>query len=86
MVELFIGGRNIYDYIADCLKTGSLYFGTIQARFGLNFSRIMIKEGFSMPDWSLEFWRRGRIGLKRRRQSQSQLWHPETCLTLALTR
>ena len=40
-----IQAGSVYDYIADCLKTGYLYFGTIQTSLGPIVSRIMINEG-----------------------------------------
>ena len=39
-----IQAGSVYDYIADCLKTGYLYFGTIQTSLGPIVSKIMINE------------------------------------------
>jgi len=58
-----IQAGSVYDYIADCLKTGYLYFGTIQTSLGHIVSRIMINEAeeetedeVSLSDWTLESW------------------------------
>ena len=34
---------SVYDYIGDCLKTGYLYFGTIQTCLGPVITRIVVK-------------------------------------------
>jgi len=60
-----IQAGSVYDYITDCLKTGYLYFGTIQTSLGPIISRIMIADGddeteddisLSDPVWTLESW------------------------------
>jgi len=58
-----IQAGSVYDYITDCLKTGYLYFGTIQTSLGPIISRIMVTEGddeteddLSLSDWTLESW------------------------------
>ena len=37
-----IQAGSVYDYIADCLKTGYLYFGTIQTSLGPIVTRILL--------------------------------------------
>jgi len=58
-----IQAGSVYDYIADCLKTGYLYFGTIQTSLGSIITRIKVKQGLedavedvSLSDWTLESW------------------------------
>ena len=38
-----IQALSVYDYISDCLKTGYLYFGTIQTSLGPVITRIIVK-------------------------------------------
>ena len=55
---------SVYDYITDCLKTGFLYFGTIQTSLGPVITRIVAGPGeqdqgqdtVSLSDWTLESW------------------------------
>jgi len=59
-----IQAGSVYDYIADCLKTGYLYFGTIQTSLGPIVTRIMLvnpgdedaEDEVSLSDWTLESW------------------------------
>jgi len=58
-----IQAGSVYDYISDCLKTGYLYFGTIQTSLGPIVSRILVTQGeeddedeVSLSDWTLESW------------------------------
>eukprot|EP00092_Neocalanus_flemingeri_P000521 GFUD01000553.1.p1 GENE.GFUD01000553.1~~GFUD01000553.1.p1 ORF type:complete len:1415 (-),score=480.00 GFUD01000553.1:1102-5346(-) len=58
-----IQAGSVYDYITDCLKTGYLYFGTIQTSLGPIISRIMVtgsddepEDDVSLSDWTLESW------------------------------
>jgi len=58
-----IQAGSVYDYITDCLKTGYLYFGTIQTSLGPIISRITVSESeeesdddVSLSDWTLESW------------------------------
>lgn len=56
-----IQALSVYDYISDCLKTGYLYFGTIQTSLGPVITRIIVKnkedeEEVNMADWTLESW------------------------------
>jgi len=58
-----IQAGSVYDYISDCLKTGYLYFGTIQTSLGPIVSRILVNQGdeddqdeVSLSDWTLESW------------------------------
>ena len=39
-----IQSLSVYDYITDCLKTGYLYFGTIQTSLGPVIKRIVVEE------------------------------------------
>ena len=39
-----IQALSVYDYISDCLKTGYLYFGTIQTSLGPVITRILVKK------------------------------------------
>ena len=66
---------SVYDYITDCLKTGFLYFGTIQTSSGPVISRIIStdqsrqhqEDDISLSDWTLESWlsRKGTIVTER---------------------
>eukprot|EP00092_Neocalanus_flemingeri_P032761 GFUD01035632.1.p1 GENE.GFUD01035632.1~~GFUD01035632.1.p1 ORF type:complete len:1660 (-),score=542.26 GFUD01035632.1:232-5211(-) len=58
-----IQAGSVYDYITDALKTGYLYFGTIQTSLGPIISRIMVtgsddepEDDVSLSDWTLESW------------------------------
>jgi terminal uridylyltransferase len=59
-----IQAGSVYDYIADCLKTGYLYFGTIQTSLGPIVTRILLtspgdegaEDEVSLSDWTLESW------------------------------
>jgi len=61
-----IQALSVYDYISDCLKTGYLYFGTIQTSLGPVITKIIVKskedgaaeeeEQLCLADWTLESW------------------------------
>jgi len=44
-----IQATSVYDFISDCLKTGYLYFGTIQTSLGPIITRINIPDSNSAP-------------------------------------
>ena len=93
-----IQAGSVYDYIADCLKTSYLYFGTIQTSLGPIVSKIMINERLviqSIPgDIELMFLLLVMRKLKRMSVCLTgpwspgwpRLWCPGICLTLALIR